>query len=216
MPLPALPEPWLAASLIRAGYAAAAGAAGLAAAAGCAVIVPLSRKRVSWDALLDMPVGLSRQGAPAPEAGWAGELVLGEHGLRYPGPWTAGIEQGWLVLVGITNPGPSAVRSADFSIPLTFAFPGRQVRASRILPEPAGPARRRAPRAPAVRMAARRDPDAGQAAISATGVQLSGDFLLRPGDSYSLLLMLTGTPAGRSRRIHHEGALTGGRIIPPW
>ena len=51
-------------------------------------------------------------------------------------------------------------------------------------------------------------------AYGATRVQLTGDFLLRPGDSYSLLLILTGTPAGRSR-IQQEGALAGGKIIPP-
>jgi hypothetical protein len=193
MLLPALPEPRLTASLIPpAGYGAAARSAALAAAVACAVIAPRSRKRVSWDALVDMAVGLSRHDAAAPGAGWTGELILGKPGLGYDGPWTAGIGQGWLVVVGVTNPGPSAVRGGDFSTPLTFAFPGRQVHASRILREPDGRARGGAP---SVSIAPRSRPGAGHASVSATGVQLSGDFLLRPGDSYCLLVMLTGTPA---------------------
>jgi len=216
MLLPAPPEPGLAASLIPdAGYAVVAGAAMMTAVAACAVVVLVGRKRITWDAWLDMPVGLSRQEVPAPDARRIRELVMGEPGLRYPDPWPAGSQQGWLVILGITNPGPAAVRSGDFSAPLTFAFPGREVHATRILPEPAGRPPGRAPRMPAVRVPARSSPDAGQAGIRATGVQLTGDFLLRPGDSYSLLLILTGTPSGRSRRIRREGALAGGKIIPP-
>ncbi len=45
-------------------------------------------------------------------------------------------------------------------------------------------------------------------------MQLRSDFLLRPGDSYSVLLVLSGTPADDSRRIEQEGSLTGGEIIP--
>jgi hypothetical protein len=212
MLLPALAEPSLAATLIAdAGYAAVTGTALMAAVAACAAIVLVIRKRITWDTWVDMPVGLSPQDAAAPDMGRTCELILGRPGLRYPDPWTAGAQQGWLVILGITNPGPATVRSGDFTAPLTFAFPGRQVQATQVLPESAG---RLPGRAPAVRMPAQSSPDAGHADIRATRVQLTGQFLLRPGDSYSLLLILTGTPAGRSR-IQQEGALAGGKIIPP-
>ncbi len=104
---PALPEAQLAASLLPdAGYAAVAAAAVMAAVAACAAIVLLSRKRITRDAWLDMPVGLSR-----PDAGRTRELILGEPGLRNPDPQCDGLQQGWLVVLGITNPGPAAVRA---------------------------------------------------------------------------------------------------------
>jgi len=138
-----------------------------------------------------------------------GRLVLGEPGLCYRGPWADGIQHGWLVVVGITNPGPATVRGGDFRAPLAFAFPGRTVHAARLLPESAGRPARTGPGMPAVRVP-------GQGGPAAARVELTGDFLLRPGDSYSLLLILGGTPAGQSRRIRHEGSLARGRIIPPW
>jgi hypothetical protein len=198
-----------------AGYAAAGSAAAMAAVTARAVAVVLSRKRITWDALIDIPVGLSRQDARGPDAGGIRELILGEPGLRYHGPW-AGTRQGWLVIVGITNPGPAAVRSGDFSAPLSFAFPGRQVHATRLVPEPPGDRPpRQAPQPPSVIVPPQDRADDSHAGVPGACVQLTGNFLLRPGDSYSLLLILTGTPAGRSPRIHHEGALAVGKIIPP-
>ena len=209
MLLPALPEPRLTASLIaHAGYAAVAGTAAMTAVAACAVFILLSRRQITWDTRLDMPAGLARQHAAVPGSGLAGRLVLGEPGLRYRGPWADGIQHGWLVVVGITNPGPATVRGKDFRAPLAFAFPGRQVHAARLLPEPARRPARTGPGMPAIRVP-------GQGAPAAARVELTGDFLLRPGDSYSLLLVLSGTPAGRSRRIRHEGSLARGRIIAP-
>ena len=176
MLLPALPEPSLAATLIAdAGYAAVTGTALMAAVAACAAIVLVIRKRITWDTWVDMPVGLSPQDAAAPDMGRTCELILGRPGLRYPDPWTAGAQQGWLVILGITNPGPATVRSRDFTAPLTFAFPGRQAHATQVLPESAG---RLPGRAPAVRMPAQSSPDAGHADIRATRVQLTGQFLL--------------------------------------
>jgi hypothetical protein len=192
--------------LLHAGYAAVTGTAAMTAVAACAAIVLLSRKRITWDAWLDMPVGLSRRDAPALDMGRTRELILGEPGLRHhPDPWTTDVQQGWLVVLGITNSGAATVRSGDFSAPLTFAFPGREVHATQILHEPAGRLQGRAFRVPTVRIPTQGSPC----------VQLTDDFLLRPGDSYSLLLILTGAPAGRSFRVRHEGALASGKIIAP-
>jgi hypothetical protein len=215
MRLPALPELRLTASLIaHAGYLPATGAAFMTTAAACAAFVLLSRKRIAWDTRLDMPAGLALRHAALPGAGQAGDLILGEPGLHYPGPWTSGIQHGWLVVLSITNPGPSAIRSGDFSTPLTFAFPGRQVCTARLVPEPADRNPGAASRMPAVRAPAQGGPAAGHAGPDTARLELTGDFLFRPGDSYSLLLVLTGTPAGKSR-VRHEGSLTRGKIIPP-
>ncbi len=84
MLLPALPEPRLTASL--------------------------RRKRIAWDAWLDMPVGLSGQDAPAPDTGRTCELILGEPGLRHPGLWTADVQQGWVVVLRVHPDPPRAGR----------------------------------------------------------------------------------------------------------
>jgi hypothetical protein len=87
--------------------------------------------RLAWHILLDMPVGLAWRDAMV-GAAQVPELVLGERGLRYPGPYAGETEQGWLVILRITNTGHVAVRDKDFSAPLTFAFPGRNICTTRI------------------------------------------------------------------------------------
>ncbi len=161
-----------------------------------------------------MHIGLSPQDTPAPDTGRTCELILGGPGLRHPDPWTAGARQGWLIVLGITNPGPATVHSGDFTAPLTFAFPGRQVHATQILPESADRGPGRTALVPEVCLPAQGGPEASRSGSSPARVQLSGDFLLRPGDSCSLLLILAGTPADDSLRIQQEGSLAGGKIIP--
>jgi hypothetical protein len=186
-------------------------AASTAAAAASAAMIPHGRKWIAWHTRLGIPVGLAPRRASTPGAGRTCELIFGQPGLRYLGPWTDRIQHGYLIVIGITNPGRSTVRSGDFSSPLTFAFPGQEIHAARLLHEPHGRPPGRVPRVPVVQALARDSPGADRAARA----QLTGDFLLRPGDSYSLQLVLTGTPAGTSRRLWHEGSLTRGKIIPP-
>ena len=47
----------------------------------------------------------------------------------------------------------------------------------------------------------------------AAHLEVSGDFVLRPGDSYSITVILSGTPATSCRPIEVDGALTNGKII---
>jgi len=68
-------------------------------------------------------VGLAPPGPGG--TGPAGRILLGGPGLRYPGPYTAGIQSGWLVLLAAANTGRRAVRGADVAVPLAFVFPGR-------------------------------------------------------------------------------------------
>ena len=84
-----------------------------------------------------MPIGLALRQAPGTDAAMTGKIILGDPGLRYSGPFTAGVEQGWLVVLGITNLGFAPVRGRDFSTSLTFAFSGREIRATQISAESA-------------------------------------------------------------------------------
>jgi hypothetical protein len=211
MPAPAASA--AATPFIHFGYVQAAAAAALllAALASTAATGFPARKRLAWETWLDMPVGLT-----APQAagtGTACRILLGEPGLRHPGPYEGGAEQGWLVVLGITNAGLAAVRGGDFRAPLGFAFPGRRVHATQILPGPAARTPGRSPRVPAVRVPAQDGLEASHAGTRTTRVQPGGDFLFRPGDSCCLLVVLAGTPAGDSRRIQQEGSLAGGKII---
>ena len=86
-------------------------------------------KRLDFQVWLDMPGGADpAQGNPG--------RTRARHGLHprpgsgRPEPRADGTQPGWLVLLGIRNHGLAPVRSADFSVPLAFTFPGRQVLAA--------------------------------------------------------------------------------------
>lgn len=174
----------------------------------------LARKRIAWETWLDMPIGLELRQAPGTDAAMTAEIILGDPGLRYSGPFTGSEEQGWLVVLGITNLGSAPVRGRDFSASLTFAFPGRQIHAARVLPETAARTARRAARAPAIRLSGADSPESGSGASRPARMYLIGDYVLHPSDSYTVMLLLSGNPAVHSRRIQQEGSLASGRIIP--
>lgn len=180
------------------------GAAPAAARAITAAVVFLTRKRIAWEVYLDMPVGLTPGQEPGTGTPMISQLHLGE-----PSPGPAGSQEGWLVALGITNPGHTPVRGRDFSAPLTFAFPGREIQATQISPGPTGPAASTVRQLPAARVSAANLPAGNHAAR----LELSGDFILRPGASYSLMIILSGTPDTSSRPIEQEGSLTNGKII---
>jgi hypothetical protein len=196
--------------VIHAGHVPAAAAALAALAITAAVGGFLTRKRLAWETCFDMPVGLT---APhGADTGRPFELLLGEPGLRYPDPWADSTEQGWIVLLGITNPGCAPVRGRDFRIPLTFTFPGRRIHATRIVREPSGRAGRPAAGAPAIRLSARDSAEPSSGAIRPTRMHFTGDYVLCPNDSYTVMLLLSGTPAAPAD-IHQEGTLARGKII---
>jgi len=183
--------------ILRSGHVQAAGAA------------LLTRRRIAWDACLDMPIGLTMRQEPGTGTAAITGIAFGEPGLRSPGASAPGVREGWLVVLGITNPGLVAVHSRDFTAPLAFAFPGREIHATQIRPGPAASTAKRAPRMPSVKVSA----GAGSAGDHAARMELSGDFQLRPGGGYSVMLVLTGTPADSSRPIQQGGSLTGGKIV---
>ena len=149
-----------------------------------------------------MPVALTAQQAPGTGTRILRVTLTGEPGSS-AGRDTAGErdrageDEAWLVIVRITNSGFAPIRDEHFSTPLGFEFPGREVRGIQISP---GQAIRTRP-VPAVHTPAGR-------------VQLSGDFLLRRGDSCSLMAVLQGRPAAPFRRIKQDGCLAGGTITP--
>jgi len=193
---------WPAASLIlHSGYALAALAALIAAQAITATIDFLTRRHLTWGTYLDMPVALTSGQEPGTRTPIIRTTLTREPDSS-AGPDTAGEDHTWLVVLGITNSGLAPIRGEHFSTPLTFEFPGRKVRGIQISP---GRATR-----------TRADPVRPVPAAHASGgrVQLSGDFLLRRGDSCSLMMVLQGRPAGASRRIKQDGSLAGGTITP--
>ena len=200
--------PAAAPQVIPSGYIQAVSTA-LSAPAITAVACFLTRKRLAWETSFDMPVGLDT--LHWGETGTPFELFLGDPGLRYTYPGADSIQQGWIVLLGITNPGWAPIRSRDFRTPLTFAFPGRQVHSTRILPEPSRRAARQAVRAAAIRLSVDSAQSGGGASRPAR-IHLTGDYVLRPDDSYTVMLLLSGTPAGPTP-IQQEGSLTSGKII---
>jgi hypothetical protein len=176
------------AAILRPGDTPAARAALLAILATTAATVSLTRERIAWEAYLDMPVGLTLPQEPgAGSTPIAGKLHFGE---PRPGTGLADPQEGWLVALGITNAGHVPVRDTDFSAQLAFTFPGREIHATQISPRPTTPVASTTRQPPAARVSAPNGPAGNHAAR----LELSGDFLLRPGDSYSLTLILSGTP----------------------
>jgi hypothetical protein len=157
----------------------------------------LARKRLAWETRLDMPVDVSTPHVVG--TSMAAQILLGEPGT----------EQGWLVFLGITNPGRTRVRGRDFGAPLTFAFPGRRIHAARILPEPAARTAQRRALRPAIRLSPGNPPEA----VGCARMHLTGDYVLRPNDSYTIMLVLSGALAARAPRIQQEGTLASGKII---
>jgi hypothetical protein len=148
----------------------------------------LNRKSVTWSVYLDIPIGF----APATNAQAATEVVFGEPGLCHTGPFQPGEAQAWLVVLGVTNSGIMPVSDENFSVPLAFTFPGRDVRRAQVSPAPLALAIVTSP-APTARVRLRR-------------------LRLNRNDELTLTVVLTGSSGLDSSRIVQEGSLTGGTI----
>lgn len=174
-------------------------------------IAILARKRLAWHAWLDMPVGLT-QPQPA-DAEPAGHILLGETSLCYHGPYPPDAQGGWLVMLAVTNTGWTSVRGSDFAAPLTFAFPGRRILSAQISADPAVRAAARPTRPPELCVSTESSRQLGPGHRSPARIQVTGDFLLRPGHSHTITVVLSGMPAPDSPRIQQDGSLAGGKII---
>jgi hypothetical protein len=72
--------------------------------------VLLTCKRIAWEAYLDRPVGLTMRSEPGTGTPMISQVHFGELSLGL-----AGAQDGWLVALGITNPGLVPVMGRDFS-----------------------------------------------------------------------------------------------------
>ena len=160
-----------------------------------------SLKRITWQADLDTPVWLAQ------------EPALGQHAQTTKiifadpaGPRPAGSEQARLILLTVTNSGLAPIRDNDFSTPLTFTFPGRQVRGIQVR-------HRTSAGTPITRPGLRAQPaapDRPGPRDSPGSIRLHGQFHLKHNDKITLTVILTG--GHEETQIHQEGSLTGGRI----
>ena len=168
----------------------------------------LNRKSVTWSAYVDMPIGFG----PATNAQATSEVVFGEPGLCHAGPFQPGEEQAWFVVLSVTNSGIMPISDENFSVPLAFTFPGREVRRAQISPAPSARATATNP-APT----ARADLSGPGRADCQAGVRLRG-LRLNRNDELTLMVTLTGSPGLDSPRIVQEGSLRGGTIAaqPDW
>jgi phosphate transport system substrate-binding protein len=191
-----------------------------------------NRKRIAWRAYLDAPINL----VPAQVRSMSTRLKFRVY-VDHPGQagTSSEVEVPWLAILRVRNSGFVPIRGADFNTPLTFTFPGRQVRgaeviehsgdsAARILPQhhlaPA-PVPARAP-GPAGRLRTwlagagglpSRDPGTDGPAPTEE-VQIGEDILLNRRDRFTLMIVLSGTPTDMRKKILQTGSLVGGKIVP--
>jgi hypothetical protein len=163
-------------------------------------------KRLTWSAHLDMPVRLTPPRETA--AGPARSIILGQHE-----PGEDGTEPGWLVVLEVRNTGWSPIRGSDFTVPLSCAFPSRQVLAAWISPKARDRTTPRVAPAPAIRIqGSSEDPCFGRS--EPERIQLGGSFRLRPADSYGIAVILTGAPAACFQHpVQPDGMLANGEVI---
>ena len=164
-------------------------------------------RRLSWETLLDIPVGLA---PPRPDGtGPAGRILPGGPALRYPGAHR-------LHPAGLAGPsrhrqmpdgGPSAALTSP--PPVAFAFPGRQVHAAQISPQPDARTTSRSSRAPQILLP---DHPEDPRPSPAGRLVLAGRVLLRSGDGYAITVLLSGTPAPRSPLVRQDAALASRNI----
>jgi ABC-type phosphate transport system substrate-binding protein len=199
-----------------------------------------NRKRIAWRVYLDAPINLT----PAKVKEMTTRLtfrVYVEQPGRGPEASTE-VEVPWLAVLRVRNSGFVPIRGTDFNTPLTFAFPGREVRGAevieasgdsdaRILPQhqPAripDPARLREVQHGSLAERVRKLlPGPGPAVGTGPGnghgprraptseVQVGREFLLNRRERFTLMIVLSGTPADLRRKVRQTGSLVGGRII---
>jgi phosphate transport system substrate-binding protein len=184
------------------------------------------RKRLAWRAYLDTRINLT----PAQATRLTFRVYVDDPGSQTHGE----VEVPWLALLRVRNAGLVPIRGTDFHAPLTFAFPGREVRGAEIIDhsgsEPPTLAEQEAQRITAPsrsglyqRLRSWAAGSGGGTVTSPNGrgttdqVRLSKDFLLNRRDRFTLMVVLSGTPEDTRKRIRQTGALVGGRVVaePP-
>ena len=211
----------------------AVGAALVTVLLGWAVTLFANRKRIAWRAYLDAPINLTPAQVRSMNTRLTFRVYVDQTGLAGT---RSEVEVPWLAILRVRNSGFVPIRGTDFNTPLTFTFPGREVRgaeviehsgdsAARILPQhhqvaptprpgrPPGLAQRLCAWLANPGGAPSRGPGSdGQAPTEE--VQIGEDILLNRRDRFTLMVVLSGTPTDMRKRILQTGSLVGGRIIP--
>jgi phosphate transport system substrate-binding protein len=229
---------------------------------GLAVAAFFNRRRIAWRAYVDAPITLDAGLAKTMGSRVIHKVYVTDDGggrllhnggaptgpITPTGPaataataaatWpvaTAEVEVPWLVLLRIRNSGRVTISGKEFNTPLTFTFPGREVRDVAVIDgagddpdkilirpkisgarpaEPAGPPasgyRRLADRLRGRPAAVAPAPSPPRQAIDY--IQLSDKFALNRRDRITIMAVLSGAPAVGSERITAQGKLIGGNI----
>jgi phosphate transport system substrate-binding protein len=192
-----------------------------------------NRKRIAWRAYLDAPINL----VPAQVRSMNTRLKFRVY-VDHPGHagTSSEVEVPWLAILRVRNSGFVPIRGADFNTPLTFTFPGRQVRGAEVIEHSGDSAARILPQhhlvAPASVPARAPGPAgrlrtwlAGAGGLPSRGpgtdgplpteeVQIGEDILLNRRDRFTLMIVLSGTPTDMRKKILQTGSLVGGKIVP--
>ena len=215
---------------------------------GLAVAAFFNRRRIAWRAYLDAPITLNADMAKTMGSRVIHKIYVAENGHGQParsgGPTapaapfspiaTAEVEVPWLVLLRIRNSGRVTISGREFNTPLTFTFPGREVRdvavidgagddPDKILVRPKGadaaPQAAPARPGPGRRLAGwLRGRPPGTAPVPRPApratdyIQLSDEFALNRKDRITIMAVLSGTPAAGGDKITANGKLIGGNI----
>jgi phosphate transport system substrate-binding protein len=188
---------------------------------GWAVQLFADRKRLAWRAYMDTRINLT----PTPATRLRFRVYVEDPGSQTEGE----VQVPWMVLLRVRNAGIVPIGRGDFHSPLTFTFPGREVRGAEIIDhsgaEPPVLAELNPPAASLPLQG--RWPrllgwfsGTGNTTATAAGdrvgtdqVQFTSDFLLNRRDRFSLMVVLSGTPTDNRRRIRQTGSLIGGHVI---
>jgi hypothetical protein len=92
---------------------------------GWAVQLFADRKRLAWRAYLDTRINLT----PAQAARLRFRVYVDEPGAQP----SSEVKLPWLALLRVRNAGFVPIRGTDFHTPLTFVFPGREVRGAEVI-----------------------------------------------------------------------------------
>lgn len=195
-----------------------------------------NRKRIAWRAYLDGPINL----APAQVRSMSTRLTFRVYVAESDGASEARseVEVPWLAILRVRNAGFAPIHGSDFNTPITFTFPGREVRGAEVIehsgdssarilparqprssPDPGPPTAPRrgwfpwlqdALNGPGARP--RRTPVSNRRR-STSELQLGQDFLLNRRDRVTLMVVLSGTPIEGRKQIEQTGSLVGGRVV---
>src|SRR5689334_91095 len=146
--------------------------------------ISLSRwRRITWREHMDAPVSLVPKGASKNGTGTAWKVFARHQEVADPS----------LVLVRVKNSGFASISEADIRRPITFTFPGREVREFTVTD---------------CRGVAREDIQSPSAVVTENRILLPR-FAMSRRASFKLLVLLSGTGGG----VHGKGYIRRGRIV---